>query len=411
MRQLFLARPLADVTRERLTMAVPEFRFDRVPYVTLALIATCIGVYLGWQGGTPLSADALNQLGAKNRALMVECHEWWRLLSANLLHASGWHLALNCLFLFNLGGPAEAAFRRRDYSFLLLTSALGSTFVSTFMGEATSCGASGILFGVWGGLGVFGLRERRHLPQKYRRYFLGSVLPYAAIAFYLGSVTPGVDAWSHLGGVLAGSGTTFLLPARWQTTDRLRPTKLGVTLLLLALIVGASWWTPVESRELPTTIHVGSLLVDLPRGWHTESHRDRQGRITVVATNSARVAVSLTAWPDDHLPDAMQLADSFVRRELLPSMAEHDTTVQPPQAPTPLALPEVEAARVDLNTETQGFQAATTLVFVAQGNQAHMLSLTTPSWLQRRYQPLLRQIASSLRPYEPLDGAAPAVPR
>ncbi|MEO1174576.1 MAG: rhomboid family intramembrane serine protease, partial [Myxococcota bacterium] len=157
------------------------FTLGRVPWSTLALIALLLFVWIFWQRPTPTSAVLLVQQGAKAPSLMVELGQWWRLLSANLLHVSGWHLAVNLLFLFNIGGPAEAAYRRVDYIMVLIASALGTNVLSTLANPSVSCGASGIVFGVWGALAVFGIRYRQLLPERYQRYFIGNVIPYSIV--------------------------------------------------------------------------------------------------------------------------------------------------------------------------------------------------------------------------------------
>src|SRR5690606_24980708 len=103
------------------------FNLGRVPYLTGALMAVLLLTFLKWQGAAdgalPLSDSDLLQKGAKSRPLIVELGQWWRLLTANLLHGSWVHLIGNLIFLLNLGGAAEAVFRRLDFLLVLVASA------------------------------------------------------------------------------------------------------------------------------------------------------------------------------------------------------------------------------------------------------------------------------------------------
>ncbi|MEL6544243.1 MAG: rhomboid family intramembrane serine protease, partial [Myxococcota bacterium] len=108
-----------------------NFSLARPPWITVTLIGLLILVYVFWQQPSPRNASDLVRQGAKVPSLMVELGQWWRLLVANLLHVSPWHLAVNVLFLFNLGGPVEATYRRVDYLLILAASALGATVTST----------------------------------------------------------------------------------------------------------------------------------------------------------------------------------------------------------------------------------------------------------------------------------------
>ncbi|MBI3178790.1 MAG: rhomboid family intramembrane serine protease, partial [Deltaproteobacteria bacterium] len=294
------------------------FHLARMPYVTLALIALLVAAYFGWQGGRPASIEQLVQQGAKSPPLMRELGQWWRLLTANGLHISGWHLAANAVFLFNLGGPAEAVFRRLDYLIIVAASSIGAMLFSTLASPLVSCGASGIVFGVWGAAAVFGMRYRELLPDRYRRYFIGSVIPYSLFALYLGFAIPGVDNWSHLGGLATGSALAMVLPPRLMAPrDSWVHAKLfafaAAALLLAALGLDPPGVGPLSpSRYYAAT----GLVVPVPRRWDLIAQERTRNHESYAFANGAGVAVALQGRLEAQPVDLGELGKRFVERDL-----------------------------------------------------------------------------------------------
>ena len=111
---------------------------------------------------------------------------------------------------------------------------------------AVSCGASGLVFGVWGAVAVFGVRYRRYLPDRYRRYFLGSVVPYSVFALYFGLAVPGVDNWAHAGGFLGG----YLVSAFLNPMTRERGDHMIVAFVCLFATLLSIVWSIVTGAAL-----------------------------------------------------------------------------------------------------------------------------------------------------------------
>lgn len=72
----------------------------------------------------------LNTLGAKNAALIVYRHEWWRLLTPMLLHAGLIHLAVNVLIQLRVGVMLELEWGLKRYAAIYVTSGLTSSLLS-----------------------------------------------------------------------------------------------------------------------------------------------------------------------------------------------------------------------------------------------------------------------------------------
>ena len=146
--------------------------------------------------------------------------------------------------------------------------ALGVIGIISLDEPVVSAGASGVVFGIWGALVVFGFRFRRLLPPRYRRYFVYSVTPYALFALYIGFIMSNVDHFAHIGGVIGGS----LAAATMKPRLLCKPESLyraGVLLAIPILIIGIAsiYRGPhLELRELPVTGRFG-FKFNAPSAW------------------------------------------------------------------------------------------------------------------------------------------------
>lgn len=379
------------------------FHLARMPYLTLGIIGLLCGIYFLWQGGAPHATDDLVRLGAKSPVLMIELGQWWRLITANFLHVSTWHLAVNAIFLFNLGGPTEAIFRRLDYVLVIVAGALGTTLVSTIANPTVSCGASGIVFGVWGAAAVFGVRHRELLPDRYRRYFIGTVIPYAVVALYLGFAIPGVDNWGHLGGLIGGSATALFLPARLlQPRDRLVPAKLAV-LALVALTLAVVSRMPAGPGAL--TMHRyypnGGLAVPVPLRWHmVVSERDR-GTETYAFGNGAGVSIGVQAQRRALPVERADIGRRFVEGSLAQQFERTGVRGLRLSDPQPTMLAGLAAERIEADILTPDFLAHATYIVAARGYYHYVISFTSPQWIAADYHDTLDAILAAIEIGEP----------
>jgi membrane associated rhomboid family serine protease len=131
----------------------------------------------------------------------VRAGEWWRLLSAPLLHASLWHLIGNLSVLVALGALIEAYGRRAHVPLAFLAGAIGGSFASTLMvWEAASVGASGGVLGLLGFLLVTGVGSAtsRTLLRKQLVIMLMMTAGTGLVGFFF------IDNAAHAGGVVTG---------------------------------------------------------------------------------------------------------------------------------------------------------------------------------------------------------------
>jgi rhomboid protease GluP len=96
-----------------------------------------------------------------------------------------------------------------------LTSAMRGAFVSV--------GASGAIFGLFGGFAWFLLRHRKRLEPAAAQAALRNIGMLLAINLFIGLSVPGIDMAAHLGGLVGGAATAWALeqqPKPWSMLRR-----------------------------------------------------------------------------------------------------------------------------------------------------------------------------------------------
>ncbi|HVZ71303.1 MAG TPA: rhomboid family intramembrane serine protease [Polyangia bacterium] len=170
----------------------------------------------------------------------------WRILTGAFLHAGALHIAMNMFALWNAGllverifGPARTAL---IYLFAATTAGLASVALHPMI---VSVGASGAVFGVYGALGGFLLRERGSIPQPVLRR-LGRVAgTFVVYNVLFGLTQKAIDNAAHGGGLVGG-----FLAGAWLARPLVvgRASQLGRALIVLAASVAGIAFVP---RVLP----------------------------------------------------------------------------------------------------------------------------------------------------------------
>jgi membrane associated rhomboid family serine protease len=176
----------------------------------------------------------------------VRAGEWWRLLTASLLHGSIEHLLSNMLGLLVVGSMIELYDRAVRIPLIFVTGAVAGAVASTLTSSTASLGASGGIMGLVGYMVVAGGR-RPGTPGFLRESMLRLMAVTAAFGvamFFL------IDNAGHAGGAVAGIGLGMLSiprrahpssPAREQWLDRLSwfaaATLLAAALFTIARLV------------------------------------------------------------------------------------------------------------------------------------------------------------------------------
>jgi rhomboid protease GluP len=156
--------------------------------------------------------DLLEPLAKENGAIREG--EYWRLLTAGLVHGGVLHLAMNMMVLNDVGRLVESLFGARKFLALLWISVLGGSVASFATNPNPSVGISGGLFGLVGAMLAVGLRHRRRLPPPVRRMLLRGPVEVIVLNLALGFAVRFIDNAAHLGGLVTGFALALALPVR-----------------------------------------------------------------------------------------------------------------------------------------------------------------------------------------------------
>jgi rhomboid protease GluP len=173
------------------------------PPLTLTLIAALTAIFV-WQvsAGALASQAALVDAGALVQSRVIE-GEYWRMLSATLMHGGVEHLIGNCSALYILGMAGEHAVGGWRVMVIYVASGLAGSLASVLAGPGPSVGASGAICGLMGAV-ILILYRYRHVYH-VRNKEIGLVLAgWAAYTIVIGAIEPQIDNWAHLGGLIGG---------------------------------------------------------------------------------------------------------------------------------------------------------------------------------------------------------------
>lgn len=175
--------------------------------ILLGLMVVIYGLEASYGGfsfakiGIGASIDALVHYGGNAHLLVVNQSEWWRLLTATLLHGSLAHIIMNGFSLWNLARPLEKHFGRETLLNVFVLTGLAASLSFALFGsrDTISIGASGAICGMLGFLIAHGARNLEELIQQIRRNWINF-----ALLLVIGFSIPNVDNFAHGGGVISG---------------------------------------------------------------------------------------------------------------------------------------------------------------------------------------------------------------
>lgn len=163
--------------------------------------------------------------------------QWWRLLSSTFVHFGLLHVSFNMWALYASGRVVERLFGSTRFVLLYLFAGVAASMVSLLWNPlVNSAGASGAIFGVFGGLLAFVMNPRNAVPQSVMVEHRNSTLLFAGYTLFYGAAHSGIDNAAHIGGLFAGLAMGFVL-ARPLTAEARRGS--SPNRLVLALGAGA----------------------------------------------------------------------------------------------------------------------------------------------------------------------------
>ncbi len=213
----------------------------RTPYVTYALMAANIGIFLSYWPlfSNPYALNAFYIDWAMIPAKIVHAGSYETLISSMFLHGGWMHLAGNMLFLWIFGDNLEDEMGHMPYLAFYLASGIGAglaQLASEPYSLIPTVGASGAIAGVMGGYLLLFPKAKVDILIIFIVFFRILPLPawimlglWFAFQLFGGLATPteggGVAYWAHAGGFVIGALLTLPLLLRlggarfWEWTE------------------------------------------------------------------------------------------------------------------------------------------------------------------------------------------------
>jgi membrane associated rhomboid family serine protease len=209
-----LQQAQANRPRESRTAGVSTARAGTRPWMTRSIALVLIGVFVVELPGGSTNTANLVELGALVIPTSATPGEWWRTITAGLLHFGPMHLALNLIGLFYFGSRLERAWRGWPllvcFAVTSITAMTVAPLLVTREVEQTGAilvGASGGVMGLLGAtLGHLVHRWRQERTEDRERQ-IGRLLMIVGLQTLFDLTTPNVSLSCHLLGL--GTGCLF----------------------------------------------------------------------------------------------------------------------------------------------------------------------------------------------------------
>ncbi|MBN9119933.1 MAG: rhomboid family intramembrane serine protease [Planctomycetes bacterium] len=184
-------------------------------YVTRALVGVNLAVFVamiasGVSASNPTSEDLL-RWGADFEPKTLD-GEWWRIFTCVFVHIGVIHVAFNMWVLAVSGRLMERMLGNTGFLLLYLISGLGGSLASLLWHpDLVSAGASGAIFGIYGGL--LGVLQKQYasIPTAALAGLKHSGVTFLVLNLILGLSQPNIDMAAHVGGFITGFFCGLLL--------------------------------------------------------------------------------------------------------------------------------------------------------------------------------------------------------
>ena len=304
--------------------------------------------------------------------------EWWRLLACTFLHFGLVHLAMNMWALWGAGGLVERLYGNIGFFSIYLFAGLTGSFASLYWNadKVVSAGASGAIFGVYGALAAYVLREPWSVPKSVLKSLTSSTVAFIGYSIVLGAMFSAIDNAAHAGGLAGGFGLAWLLA---RPLGPRAPMPLGRTVLATSFAALA--------------LGVLFALVPPPKYSYT-AQKAATAAIQAFAQEEEALAKTATALVDDRKANRItdQQLGEAIERQLLPGWnaahARFAALALEPQTPAASKIRELtEFVRVRRN------MFAEYAVALKTGDAARMLHAEALSSESQRMMKAMRERA------------------
>jgi rhomboid protease GluP len=193
----------------------------------------------------------LMAFGGLQYPLVVDQGQWYRLLSAPLLHLDITHIVINGVVLWYAGRVLETMIGRLWFAAVFVIGGIAGGLMSLAVNahNIVSVGASGAIMAVLAATFVLGFRyeagsERQSLQYNALRLLIPSLIPLGA-SFSASAI----DYGAHFGGAIAGAIMAAILLAIWRKRDA-TPSLMHVATAIVTLgLLGTGYSAMANAHE------------------------------------------------------------------------------------------------------------------------------------------------------------------
>jgi len=234
---------------QRLHDATPRVIFTpALVALNVAVFGVMVAMGVDILGGRP---DEHLRFGA-NFGPLTSGGEWWRLLTCTFIHAGILHLLFNMWALWDCGRLTERLFGNVWFVAIYLFAGVCGSFASMlWRNETISVGSSGAVFGVFGALLAYTLRQRDSIPPAMMNRLRISTSVFVTYSLFYGFAASGIDNAAHLGGLAAGfiMGCIGARPLNLQARAAGHARRIALAVMIAAVALpSAAHFSPDTSR-------------------------------------------------------------------------------------------------------------------------------------------------------------------
>lgn len=157
---------------------------------------------------------------------------YWTVFSAVFLHGSLLHLVFNVSWVRSLAPSLVDVMGPARTWVLFVLSGVGGFLLSNVASGSPTIGASGGIFGLFGGLWVWG----RKRGGTVGRVMSSEALSWAVGGFVISMFMGRVNHYGHLGGLITGALVAWTFPVRGPSHERRGIQILALVLLILSVV-------------------------------------------------------------------------------------------------------------------------------------------------------------------------------
>lgn len=182
----------------------------RYPIISVLLVLN-ISIYILMQ--IPFIGPKIFEFGIGVNYL-VGMGEWWRLFTPMFLHGGIMHLLFNMFSLFVFGPELEKIAGKMRFITLYFVSGIVANIATFYFMNLnyTHLGASGAIFGIFGGYGALVYYNRKTLPELRQ-----IIVPIIVISVVMTFLQTGINKTAHVVGLATG----FLIGLRYFTPKQI----------------------------------------------------------------------------------------------------------------------------------------------------------------------------------------------